>query len=180
MNALIYIVHAVLQYLLVAAFLLRLILPLMRANMRNPLSQGILRVTNPLVMPLRSFLPPIGRVDTASVVALLIVQIATTAIILLLRNLDPSNLGFLARNVGFDLFELFLQLFRFAIFIYALLSWIAPAQYSPATDVLSTLCEPPLRFVRRIIPPIGGFDLSPIFLLIGLTALLILLPSIFL
>ena len=70
MPAIIYIVEAVLQYLLVTAFLLRLVLPLARVNMRNQLAQAVIRVTNPLVMPLRRVLPPIGRVDTASVVAI--------------------------------------------------------------------------------------------------------------
>jgi len=179
MQAIIYIVQAVLQYLLVSAFLLRFVLPLARANMRNPLAQAVLRVTNPLVMPLRRVLPPIGRVDTASVVALLLVQIATTALILLLSGFDPTDLASLARRAGFDLLETTLQLYWFAMFIYVLLSWVAPAAYSPATDVLSSFCEPPLRLMRRVIPPIAQLDLSPVFVLIAITALLKLLPSIF-
>src|SRR5688500_8864647 len=63
MSAIVYIVNAILQYLLVTAFLLRVLLPLARANMRNPLSQAVLRATNPLVLPLRKMLPPIGRLD---------------------------------------------------------------------------------------------------------------------
>jgi YggT family protein len=179
MQALIYIVEAVLQYLLVTAFLLRLILPLARANMRNQLAQAVMRVTNPLILPLRRVLPPIGRVDTASVVALLLVQLATTALILLLRGFDPTNLALLSRHAGYSLVEMGLQLYRLSIFIYVLLGWVAPTAYSPATDILSTLCEPPLRLVRRVIPPIAQLDLSPVFVLIGLTALLLLLPSIF-
>jgi len=180
MPAIIYIVEAVLQYLLVTAFLLRLVLPLARANMRNQLAQAVIRVTNPLVMPLRRILPPIGRVDTASVVALLLVQIATTTLILLLSGFDPTQFGLLARRATYSLLEMALQFYRIAMFIYVLLGWVAPAAYSPATDLLSSLCEPPLRLVRRIIPPIAQLDLSPVFVLIGLTALLMALPSIFL
>jgi YggT family protein len=77
------------------------------------------------------------------------------------------------------LLETALQLYRIAMFIYVLLSWVAPATYSPATDVLGALCEPPLRLVRRFIPPVGGLDLSAVFVIIALTALLILLQSIF-
>ncbi len=179
MSAIIYIVEAVLQYLLVTAFLLRLVLPLARANMRNQLAQAVIRVTNPLVMPLRRVLPPIGRVDTASVVALLLVQIATTALILLLRGLDPTQLSLLARHAGYSILEMALQFYRIAMFIYVLLGWVAPAAYSPATELLSKLCEPPLRLVRRVIPPIAQLDLSPVFVLIALTALLLVLPSIF-
>lgn len=179
MQAIIYIVQAVVQYLLVAAFLLRLVLPLARANMRNPLAQAVLRVTNPLILPLRRVLPPIGRVDTASFIALLLVQLLTTALILWLSGLDPTHPQSLIRHALFDLLEMVLQLYWFAMFIYVLLSWVAPAAYSPATDMLSSFCEPPLRFMRRIIPPIGGLDLSPVFVLIAITALLKLLPSIF-
>ncbi|HTE41627.1 MAG TPA: YggT family protein [Steroidobacteraceae bacterium] len=179
MQAIIYIVQAVLQYLLVAAFLLRLVLPLIRANMRNQISQAVLRVTNPLVMPLRKVLPPVGRVDTASIVALLLVQIATTALILFLSGADPTNWLLVLWKASFDLVKMILELYRIAMFIYVLLSWIAPHTYSPATDVLSSLCEPPLRWMRRLIPPIGGLDLSPVFVLIALSALLIWLPTLF-
>jgi|SRR5712671_2632434 len=178
MSALIYIVNAVLQYLLVTAFILRVLLPLVRANMRNPLSQAVLRVTSPLVMPLRRVLPPIGRVDTASIVALLVVQLATTLIVSTLMGAigGPADI---ARRVTYTLLLSFLQLYSFAIFIYVLLGWIAPATYSPANELLTSLCEPILRPVRRIIPPIAGLDLTPVFVLIALQALVILLPNLF-
>lgn len=179
MQVIIYLVEAVLQYLLVTAFLLRLALPLARANMRNQLSQAVLRVTNPLVLPLRRVLPPVGRIDTASIAALVLVQLATTALILLLRNLNPADPSLLLRSAAYSLLEMALQFYRIAMFIYVLLSWVAPSAYSPATDLLTSLCEPPLRLVRRFIPPIAQLDLSPIFVLIALTALLMLLPSLF-
>src|SRR5262252_8783627 len=98
MSAIVYIANALLQYLLVTAFLLRVLLPLVRANMRNPLSQAVLRVTNPLVLPFRRILPPIGRMDTASVVALLLVQLVTTLIIsTLLRHIGSP--GEIARTI---------------------------------------------------------------------------------
>jgi YggT family protein len=178
MSAIIYIVNAVLQYLLVTAFLLRVLLPMVRANMRNPLSQAVLRVTNPLVLPLRRILPPIGRVDTASIVALLIVQLATTLIVSLLSGYigTPASV---ARQVAYTLLASILQLYSFAIFIYVLLGWIAPSAYSPANDLLGNLCEPVLRPVRRLIPSIAGLDLTPVFVLIGLQALLMELPRLF-
>lgn len=68
MDALLFIVRTLLQVLLVTVFLLRVLLPLARADSRNQLSQAVIRLTNPLVLPLRRVLPPIGKVDTASVV----------------------------------------------------------------------------------------------------------------
>ncbi|HEX2492388.1 MAG TPA: YggT family protein, partial [Steroidobacter sp.] len=84
MEAIIFIVRTLLQVLLVTVFLLRVVLPLARADSRNQLSQAVIRLTNPLVLPLRRALPPIGKIDTASIVALLIVQIAATAALWLL------------------------------------------------------------------------------------------------
>ncbi|MBC7982890.1 MAG: YggT family protein [Candidatus Obscuribacterales bacterium] len=175
MAALIYIVQALLQYLLVTAFLLRLLLPLVRANMRNPLSQAVLRVTNPLVLPLRMVFPPVGRVDTASVLALLIVQALTIIIIVSLLGL-PLAPGFLIKAILLALLVSTIQFYSFAVFIYVLLSWVAPATYSPASDLLNSLCDPLLTPVRRLIPPIAGLDLTAVFVLIGLQALLIALP----
>jgi len=177
MQALIYIVNSLLQYLLVTAFILRLLLPLLRANMRNPVSQAILRVTNPLVMPLRKILPPMGRVDTASVVALLLVQLLTTIIIASMIGFDATNGAFIARSAALALLATVLQFYTFSIFIYVLMGWLAPHTYNPATDLLGSICEPLLRPVRRLIPSVAGLDLTPVFVLIGLQALLIALPK---
>jgi YggT family protein len=110
---------------------------------------------------------------------LLIVQFATTALIMLLSGLNPSDFGALAIRATYSLLEMALQFYRISMFIYVLLSWVAPAAYSPATEMLSSLCEPPLRLMRRVIPPIAQLDLSPVFVLIALSALLMVLPSIF-
>jgi len=91
MEAILFIVRSLLQVLLVTVFLLRFLLPLVRAEARNPLSQAVIRVTNPLVLPLRRIIPPIGRIDTASLLALFIVQLATTATIFLLSGFGLGN-----------------------------------------------------------------------------------------
>jgi len=182
MRSIIYIVYAVLEYLLVTAFLLRLLLPLVRANMRNQLAQAVLRATNPLILPLRRVLTPIGRIDTASVVALLIVQTITVWVILLLGKqfLDPSIATTplsVAFETALELIREILRVYGFAIFIYAMLSWVAPHTYSPTGDILGALCEPTLKRVRRIIPPLAGLDFSVFFIVIGITAIFIALPG---
>lgn len=171
MSALHFIATALLQYLLVTAFLLRVLLPLARANMRNPLSQAVLRATSPIVMPLRKVLPPIGRVDTASVVALLLVQLFTVLILNLIRLGGFGDGARIVVDVVFSLLDSILGLYSLAIFVYVLLGWVAPATYSPASDLLGSLVEPILRPMRRLIPPIAGLDLSPVFVLIGIQAL---------
>lgn len=175
MDALIYIVRSVLQVLLVTVFLLRFLLPLVRADARNPLSQAVLKVTNPLVLPLRRVIPPAGRIDTASLVALLLVQLATTAIVFLLMGFGLSQPAALLQSALLSLAVTVLQFYWFAILVYVILSWVAPGTYSPSASLLASLCEPLLRPVRRLIPPLAGLDLSAVFVLIALQALQILI-----
>jgi YggT family protein len=175
MDALIFIVRSVLQVLLVTVFLLRFLLPLVRADARNPLSQAVLRITNPLVLPLRRVIPAAGRIDTASLVALLLVQLVTTAIVFVLMGIGLARPGALFQSALLSLALTVLQFYKFAVLIYVILSWVAPGTYSPSASLLASLCEPLLRPVRRIIPPLAGLDLSAIFVLIGLQALEILI-----
>jgi YggT family protein len=176
MDAIIFIVRTLLQVLLVTVFLLRVLLPLVRADTRNQLSQAVIRMTNPLVLPLRRVLPPIGKVDTASLVALLIVQIAATATLWLLGAYVGvfTPMQFL-QVAALDLALFVLRFYFFVLLLYVVLSWVAPDAYSPGAALISSLCQPLLRPVRRIIPPLGGMDLSALFVMIGLQALVILI-----
>jgi len=176
MDALIFIVRTVLQVLLVTVFLLRVLFPLVRADSRNQLSQAVIRLTNPLVLPLRRLLPPIRKVDTASIVALLIVQTAATATLWLLGAYPwVYNPAQFTVEVLRSLAATILQFYTFAMFLFILLSWVAPGTYSPAAALLSSICEPLLRPIRRVIPAIAGLDLSALFLIIALQALYILI-----
>lgn len=174
MDAIRFIVSTVLQILLVTVFLLRVLLPLVRADSRNQLSQAVIRITNPLVLPLRRVVPPIGKVDTASILALLIVQFATTGVLWLLNTYPwMSTAGQFIELSLLTLIGSILRFYVFALLLYVLLSWVAPGTYSPAAGLLQSLCEPLLRPVRRVIPPLGGLDLSALLVMIGLQALLI-------
>lgn len=174
MAALLFLVDALLT-LVVMAFLLRLVMPLARADMRSPIGQAVLRFTNPVVMPLRRLLRPAGKLDVASVVALFLVQLAATAAIWMLSGVALS-FGPLVVHAIRDLLRHVLQFYFVAVLIYALLSWVAAAGHgNDAYRLLGRLCDPLLRPIRRVIPPIAGLDLSPLFLLLGLQALQILL-----
>jgi YggT family protein len=172
MEAIRFIVGTLLQVLLVTVFLLRVLLPLARADSRNQLSQAVIRMTNPLVLPLRKVLPPIGKVDTASIVALIIVQAAAIALMWLLGGypfvFTPGQFIYV---VLMALITTILRFYIFALLLYVILSWIAPGTYSPAAALLDSLCEPLLRPVRRLIPPLAGIDFSALFVIIGLQAI---------
>lgn len=162
MRELHFIVDAVFS-LVVAAFLLRVILQFVRvgADSRNPFLQAIVRFTNPLVLPLRKVMPPIGRLDTASLVAVVLVQAVRTVVSsLLLQGIVPS-IGFLLASSVVSLLDTVLLLYFVAIILYVVLAWVSPDAYSPASRLLGLLVEPVLAPLRRALPAFGGLDLSP-------------------
>ncbi len=173
MAAILFILDALLT-LVVVAFLLRALMPLVRADFRNPLGQAVLRFTDPLVRPLRRVIGPLGRVDMASIVALLLVQFAGAALLRLVAGGGFALPEILIAGL-LEFAQTVLRFYTVAILAYAVLSWIAPGTYSPATRLLAALCEPLLGPVRRILPSVAGLDLAPLFVLIGLQALQILL-----
>jgi len=174
MKAITFLVETSLSIIL-SVFLVRAILQLVRANFRNPITQVITKFTNPVIMPLRKVLPPVGKIDTASIISCVIVALLMTAVLIFLRafNFDeivqnPSAfLLYSFKRLILNLLQLYWLLILFTIII----SWIQPQQHSPLTALLSELTEPLLAPARRIIKPIGGLDLSPIPVLLILSAL---------
>jgi YggT family protein len=177
MSALIFIVDTLLSLALFVV-LARLLLQWARADFRNPIAQAIVRLTNPLILPLRRILPPVGKVDTASVVAVVLVTIIKVGILLALRGYGSPGVQLWVQSVAVELVEALLRTYFYAILLYALLSLIAPGGYSPLQSVLASVCEPVLRPFRRLIPPIAGIDLSPLWAVIAIQAILLLLPTI--
>ena len=173
MDALIFIVDTCLS-LAVFAFLLRLLLQLSRADFRNPLAQAVLRLTSWLVLPLRRVLPPAGRLDTASVVAVLLAQLARTSVVFWMSTGIAMPFLPLLQAAVVAAVVATLQLYTVAVIAYALLSLIAPGSYSPAVGLLATLCEPLLAPVRRVLPPLGGLDFSPLVVIVALQAIKLL------
>jgi YggT family protein len=174
MAAIYYLIDTVFSFA-VYAFLLRVLLPLVRADVRNPLTQAILSMTNWLVMPLRRLLPPIRRADTASIVALALVQVAATLVLFKLRTGALLPFVPLAVEALRSLVRAALLLYTVLIIVYALLSFIAQGVRSPVTALLASLCEPVLAPLRRLLPIVGGIDFSPLVAIVGLTALRILI-----
>lgn len=177
-DALIYLVDSLLTiylYLLV----LRFVMQLTRADFRNQIANFVVVVTNPVIMPLRRVLPPLGKVDTASVLAIIVIAAANIALTSLIADghvLDPFRFAWL---LAYNLVYTFLMFFLGAIIIFAILSWVVPAGYNPAMALLGTVVEPVLKPFRRIIPPIANFDLSVLWASLAIGVLLRLLPQLF-
>ena len=177
MRALIYIIDA-LSTLVTLVFLLRFWLPLFRVDFHNPLARGILQITSPVVNPLRRVLPAIGRIDSATVLLAFLVQAITLILVVLLAGGTPGA-RYVVFGAIFGLVSLSLRLFMFAIIIRIVLSWVAPSTHNPMTAVLVRMTEPLLQPFRRMIPPLGGLDISPVIVIILLGALSIFLEDAF-
>lgn len=176
MTQALYFIIKTLAQLYLLLLLLRFWLPWLRADFRNPVAQGILRFTSPLILPLRRVLPSISRLDTATVLVAFVIQFLTLLVLLAItdRIIQPLPL---AVTAVLELVILSLNLFFFAILIRIVLSWIAPHNYNPITALLTTLSEPILAPFRRLIPAIGGLDISPVFAIILIQAFVILLHN---
>ncbi len=176
MQPALYFIIKTLAQLYVLVLLLRFWLPVLRADFRNPLAQGILRITSPLVVPLRRFVPAIGRLDTATVLVAYVIQFLTVLVLLAIGGSIVDTIPIMVTTLV-ELMILSLNLFFFVILIKIILNWVAPNTYNSATALLTTLAEPFLRPFRRIIPPIGGLDISPIFAIVLLQAAVIFLQT---
>ena len=154
-------------YLLIV--LLRFILQLVRADFYNPLSQFIVRATQPLLQPLRKVIPSIFGLDSASLLLAILVQLLVMALTLMLMGYGVG--GLLAQLLVWSVIgvtSLFIKVFYFAMIASVILSWVAPGSYNPGAQLLNQICEPLLAPFRRILPNLGGLDISPIFAFIAL------------
>ncbi len=174
-QAIVFIINTLTQlYLFV--LLLRLLLPYLGADFRNPIAQAILKLTSPLVIPLRRLIPPIGRIDTATIVVAFAIQYLLIFVLLLILG-SSATIAAIAVTSAVNLVLLTVRLFIFAIFIRVILSWIAPQGHNPALAIIYTLTDRVLRPFQRVIPPMGGLDLSPLFAIILLMALTIIIAG---
>jgi len=167
-SALIYIIQT-LGGLYLLVVLLRFILQLVQADFYNPLSQFILSATQPLAGPIRRIIPSLARFDAASLLLALLVQLLLMSVCVLLAGLNP--LGFIGLLLLWSLLavvSLFLKVFFFALIISVIISWVAPASRNPAAQLVGQICWPLLVPFRRLLPNMGGLDISPIFAFIAI------------
>jgi YggT family protein len=139
------------------------------------MADALVRVTNWLILPLRRVLPPIRKVDTATVVAVLLIASVRTFVEMLLSGESIGDWVVFLHITVVDLIDLVLRVYLFALLLYWLTSFVSPGGYAPGLRLLGQLCEPVLKPVRRMIPPIGQIDFSVLWVSIAIGALLVLL-----
>jgi YggT family protein len=177
MAALYYIVETLIS-LYIGLYLLRLIMQMVRADFRSPPAEAIVTLTNPLILPLRRLLPPIGKVDTATVLSIVLLTVGKIFVLRLMIGAPmPTPLGWVVFTVV-DIALALLWVLFFCILLSALISFLTQGARTVITELLHSISEPVLRPIRRYIPSfVGGFDLSYLWAGILIQALIILIKT---
>lgn len=137
----------------------RLVLAWVRSDYFNPVTQFVVKMTDIFVRPLRRIFPNIKNLETATLVLILVIEMVKFFLITFISYGFPNLLG-LPILASADLLYLILQTFTYAIILQAILSFVQPA--SPLLHVLYRFSSPIMRPIQRLVPPVGGIDLSPI------------------
>jgi YggT family protein len=163
--------------LYILAVVLRFLLQWIRADFYNPVSQFLVKITHPPLRIMRRFIPAVGRVDSSSLLLALLLQMLANFSILAIKGLSISFVALTLLSFT-DLLKLLMDIFVYAIFAGALLSWFAPGNYGSVSSILYSLTEPLLSVCRKVLPDMGGIDLSPLvaLVLLQLAKMMILPP----
>ncbi len=165
-NPMIFLIDTIIS-LYILAVILRFLLQWAHADFYNPISQFLVKVTHPPLKFFRRFVPSVGKIDTSSIVLALALQMIADFSILMLKGVLVSIPALFILSFT-QLIGLVINVFVFAVFGRAILSWFDPGNYNPAASILYSLTEPLLNMCRRIIPNLGGLDLSPLVALVAL------------
>ncbi len=161
----------------VTVVMLRFMLQTVRADFYNPLSQFVVKVTNPLLVPLRRVVPGLGGVDLAALILMYALQLVELWLVSLLMGLSVSPGILMVEGVA-QLIDLAITIYMVTIIAEAILSWFQQGGHHPVMVLLHQLNEPLLAPARRIIPSISGIDLSPlvVLVLLQLASMLLVAP----
>lgn len=162
--------------LVLLVIVLRFLLQLVRADFYNPLSQMIVKFSNPLLLPLRRVIPGFGGLDVASLVLAVAAQYVLIMLVLMVAGYGV-NLPYIPM-IGWafvGLISLGFKIYFWGLLIVVIASWIAPNSYNPALILINQILEPVMRPIRKIMPDMGGLDLSPLIMILGIQLLEVLI-----
>jgi len=162
MNPFVFLID-ILLHLYISALMLRIILQIVRADFYNPVSQFIVKITNPVVKPMRKIIPGMWGIDMATLVIVLLLGMIKTLVVHGVLPIEWLLIKSLIETI-----DLVLSVFLYAIIIQAILSWVNPDPYNPIVGLLHSITWPILKHFKKLIPNMGGFDISPIFAIIAI------------
>lgn len=149
-------------------FMLRFLLQLVRADFYNPISQFIVKFTAPILVPVRRIIPSYNSFDLASLLLAYVVQVAIIALIFWTTSQPQMPWANFLLWAPLGLLSLLLNIYFWGLIIIVVASWIAPNSYNPALILINQIMEPAIRPIRSMMPDLGGIDLSPIILFLGI------------
>lgn len=163
--------------LYLAAIVLRFIFQLVRADFYNPISQAIVKATNPLLMPLRKVIPGVFGFDIASLVLAILFNALIIVILGLINGLQLFNPLILLSWSIIGILSLTTHILFWGMLIMIIVSWVAPHSGNPAFLLLRQIIDPITAPFRRILPDMGGIDLSPILAFLSIKVVQIVLAA---
>ena len=173
-EALIYLINTLLGLYLFAV-MLRFLLQWVRADFNNPVSQFVVAVTNPLLRPLRRYIPGFRGIDFPSLLLMLLLKLTELFLVSwIAAGRVPGLAGLMVLSLA-GLLQFAIYVFMFAVFLQVLLSWVSPGAYNPVTVIIYRLTEPLLGRARALLPATGALDFSPLIVLVGLQLCIILI-----
>lgn len=173
-NAAIYLINIISQ-LYIGLVLLRFLMQWARADFYNPLAQFIVRVSNPLLRPLRRFVPSVLGLDVASILLALVLQIITFVLITGIQGqLGAVSWGVMLSLSTVMLMLLVLHIYLAAAFLLFVVSWLAPHNDSPLTLLVYQLIKPLTSRIRQYVPSFYGMDFSLVVICVGISLIKIL------
>ena len=154
--------------------LLRFLLQLTQADFYHPISQFLVRITNPPLLRLRRFVPGLWGIDLSALLLLFVMEFIRITLTMMLMGHVPRFGGVIVLSIG-ELTKLAIHVVIFSIFIHALLTWFSSGLHHPVRTLLHSFTDPILRPARRLVPATSGMDLSPLIVFVVMMLVLKLL-----
>ncbi|MCE8005067.1 YggT family protein [Billgrantia ethanolica] len=150
--------------------MLRFLLQASQADYYNPISQSVVKITQPVVRPFQGFLGPVmGRFDMATLAAAFVLKAVSIVVILQIAGIGMPPITQVAIGAIAAIANAILKIYFFALIVMIILSWVAPNASHPGALLVMQLVEPIMAPVRKVIPPLGMIDLSPIVVFIAIS-----------
>lgn len=154
---------------------LRFLLQLAHADFYNPISQAVAKFTQIPLAPLQKVIPKVAGRDFSALVLAFVVKLAVLVLLLVVNGREIAPVAVLTLSLV-GLFSMILDVYFYAVIASVIVSWIAPNSYHPAPQLINQLTEPLFKLARKVIPPIGGLDLSPILIFLVIQVVQLQLP----
>ncbi len=164
-----------LGHLVMLALLLRFLLQANRADFYNPVSQALVKMTAPVLNPLRRLIPAWRNFDLATLLVALLFGTLASALMIFSAGYVLPGIGTLLSWAFLGILSYILKIYFWGLLISVIISWVAPYSGNPALLLIQQILDPLQRLFRKVIPPMGGLDLSPIFIFLGIQVVEIML-----